>query len=364
MKKLSVVLLHILLALACKSPKATSQISLTENKTDFLDSLVSELIKPLPENTEISIGVVKNNKQEHFGFIKKDSMANTIDNSHTLFQIGSITKVFTGVLMGDAIITGKAKLTNTLGTLLPYNFKNGGSVTLQQLTTHTSGIYSYPLGFQGVKGYTANDPYKHVTPEMVQGFFENSFVPQTAPGEKYEYSNLGVGLLAYIIANMNSMSLMDAYTNVILNPLDMNETCMYMCSAQLTVGLDSKGQETPSWNLPEIIAGAGALQSNTKDMCKFISAVTSNQFPAIEKSKTPLFRMNENTEICMNWFYADIEDYGHWYFHGGGTGGFTSALFVDDETNNGIIVLSNVSAYHPSFQNIEMIAMEYLKYIN
>lgn len=364
MKLLSSFLLLMLLALSCKSPKVVTQISDTENKTNFLDSLVRELIKPFPENTQISIGVVNKNKQEHFGFIKKDSLVNTINNKHTLFQIGSITKVFTGVLLGDAINSGIIKLTDSLEALLPYAFKNGGSITIQDLTTHTSGIYSYPLGFQSADGYEANDPYNHVTEEMIKLFFEDNFISQNEPGEKFEYSNLGVGLLAHIIANKNSLGLMDTYQKVILNPLGMNETCMENCTAQLAIGLDNKGAETPSWHLPEIMAGAGALLSNSHDMCKFISAVAINQFPAIENSKTPLFRINESTEMCMNWFYADIKEYGHWYFHGGGTGGFTSAMFLDDETDNGIIVLSNVSAFHPDFQNIEKIAMEYLKYVN
>ncbi len=352
--------------LACKSPKTIIEEIPNGISSVFVDSLATSMMQTFPSNTQISIGIVNKDRHEHFGYSKIDSFINPIDNKHVLFQLGSITKVFTGILLGDAVLSNKVKLTDSLSTLLPYNFKNCGSITLEHLTTHTSGLYSYPLTFMAHKNYLENDPYQHIDEELVKGFLENNFEPQVAPGEKFEYSNLGIGLLAYIMAQKNKKSLFETYQEKILTPLGMNDTCLDIdqCDSEIAVGLTNEGKETPCWGFQDISAGAGGLLSNTKDMCKFITAVASNQFPAIEKSKTPLFRVRENTEICMNWFYPDLEDYGHCYTHGGGTGGFSTSIFIDDEMDFGIIVLSNVSAYHPQTSNIESISIEILNKLN
>lgn len=353
------------LGFACTSPK-TLNVHKTESNKDYQDSLVIRLMKPFPEATQIAIGVVNKNKVDHFGYMKMDSSYVRVDNKKTLFEIGSITKVFTGIVLADAVLNKRVDLMDSLSYLLPYKLKNGQNITLKSLTTHTSGIFSFPLPFAYDSLYNEKNPYSHIDESMVQKYFENDFVPMNKVGEEFSYSNLGTGLLGYILSKQNSISLMECYESIILDPTEMYDTCLgwQTCESTIANTLVTENQLSEFWTFNEIIASAGGLLSNTVDMANFIMAVTNNNIAAIEKSKTPLFRMSEDTELCMNWFYSDMEGFGKWYWHGGGTGAFTSAMFIDDSTDNGIIVLSNVSAFHPKFTNIEKIAMEYLKYMN
>ncbi len=360
------LILIVVLGFSCKSPQLLTVDKTIVGKKAFRDSLVLELLAPFPESTQIAIGIVNKSKVDHFGYVKKDSLCLPIENSKTLFEIGSITKVFTGIVLANTINNGQVSLTDTLSNLLPYHFKDGSNISIKNLTTHTSGIYSFPIPFAIAEGYNPKNPYAHISESMVKNYFENDFVLQNQPGENFGYSNLGVGILGYILAKKNAQSLMECYESIILDPIKMEHTCLEWQNAKVPIAspLTKEGEPGEHWTFHEIFAGAGGLLSNTFDMTHFITAVANNNIEAIEQSKTPLFSRNENTEICMNWFYSNLEGYGKWYWHGGGTGGFTSALFIDDNTDNGIIVLSNVSAFHSKVGNIEKIAMEYLKFIN
>src|SRR5208283_4407870 len=113
----------------------------------------------------------------------------------TVFEIGSITKVFTALLLADMAQRGEVALTDPVSKYLPKGVKmpgrNGHAIMLQDLATHTSGLPRLP---SNMKPKDFMNPYADYTPELLYQFLSSYELPRD-PGSKWEYSNLGAGLL-------------------------------------------------------------------------------------------------------------------------------------------------------------------------
>jgi CubicO group peptidase (beta-lactamase class C family) len=131
----------------------------------------------------------------------------------------------------------------------------------------------------------------------------------------------------------------------------------------LVKGGNAQGQICKNWEF-DVLEGPGAVLSTISDMEKFVRAVISQKDEALELQRKPTFKVNENMEMGLGWHIIHGKTGNTFYWHNGGTNGYTSSLIIDTERKLAIIVLSNLSAFHPKMGNIDELTFELMKTLN
>lgn len=270
-------------------------------------------------------------------------------NGQTVFEIGSVTKVFTSLLLADMVQRGEVALTDPVAKYLPGGVKvpqrDGKAITLQDLATQTSGLPRMPDNF------TPKDPanpYADYSPEQLFQFLASYELTRDI-GSKYEYSNLGVGLLGQALARRAGMDFEQLVRTRIGMPLGMKSTTVLLTPemrTRLAVGHDARLAPVANWDIPTL-AGAGALRSDVDDMLTFLSAhlgyTKSNLAPAMNAmvaTRKPTGM--PGLEIGLGW-HVSTKDGSEIIWHNGGTGGYRSFVGFNPNTRVGVVVLSNTS---------------------
>jgi CubicO group peptidase (beta-lactamase class C family) len=299
-------------------------------------------------------------------------------NAETVFEIGSISKVFTGILLARAIETGKLDLDDRIANLLPEGWtlpEPARAITLRHCTTHTSGLPRLPtnlLSFADALrlAYLGNDPYRDYTEEKFRQALALVKLNHE-PGTRYEYSNFGAGLLGFVLAHHNASDYESLVTDSICQPLGMRDTvisadertCNRLPSIYrliLKLGPVSFGLKSDEWRFPNHLAGAGAIRSTGRDMMTFLKAnmglVSTPIDAAIRRSHRELFRDTAGLTIGMNWIRSfDDELAQNIIWHNGGTGGFRTYLGFMEDRQIGVFVLGNTA------NSVDALAVEILK---
>jgi CubicO group peptidase (beta-lactamase class C family) len=201
--------------------------------------------------------------------------AGAAPDGDTLFEIGSITKVFTTLLLADMVERGEVKLDDPVQQYLPAEGRLPGTVgeeiTLRHLATHTSGLPRLPGNLDG-PDLNPEDPYAHYQEEALLTFLSR-YRPRRRPGQTNEYSNLGMGLLGYLLARRAGKEYEALLAERVLTPLGLRDTGLRLApeAAARLAPAHAGGKEVRHWDLG-VLAGAGGLRSSTRDMLRFLSA--------------------------------------------------------------------------------------------
>ena len=267
-------------------------------------------------------------------------------DASTVFEIGSITKVFTGILLADMVGRGDVRLDQPVAELLPPNAKvpsrNGRVITLGDLSSQISGLPRLP---DNLKPADPSNPYADYSVAQLYDFLGRYQLPRD-PGSQYEYSNLGVGLLGHALTLKAGKSYETLVRERILAPLGMKHSGITLSPdmrAHMAEGHDPGGAVVPLWDLPTL-AGAGALRSSLDDMMLFLAA---NRVPskdalgrAITLSHQPRFKVNNALSLGLNWHISNFRgDTLLW--HNGGTAGFRTLIAMNPRTGAGAVLLGN-----------------------
>jgi serine-type D-Ala-D-Ala carboxypeptidase/endopeptidase len=267
----------------------------------------------------------------------------------TVFEIGSITKVFTSLLLADMVQRGEVGLNDPVVRYLPAGTKvperDGRQITLVDLAPHTSGLPRLPTNLV-VKDLS--NPYADYTVEQLYAFLATYALKRNI-GAMYEYSNLGGGLLGHVLARLAGMDY-DALVHArITAPLEMVSTGIRLSADQhtrLAVGHNEKLATVPTWDLPTL-AGAGALRSTANDLLTFLAANLGMMESTLAPGMAAMLTARRPTgtpdlDVALGWHVLTRN--GHdLIWHNGGTGGYRSYLGYDPITHVGVVVLSNVS---------------------
>ena len=273
-------------------------------------------------------------------------------DGNTVFEIGSITKTFTGSLLAEMASRGEVKLEDPISKYLPKSVqvpsRNKKEITLLHLATQSSGLPRLATNMRPAE--TAN-PYADYSVDQLYEFL-SSYKLTRDPGERYEYSNVGMGLLGHVLALRAGKSYEELLKERILDPLGMSDTRVDLTppmKARAAQGFDAEGTPTTSWTLPTL-AGAGALKSTANDMLKFLAAnLDSASKPlgrVLAQARAPRHDADRpRNTIGLGWHIVDLlGTIATW--HNGGTGGFRAFVGMDDVRHRGVIVLTN-SAHNP-----------------
>lgn len=264
----------------------------------------------------------------------------------TLFEIGSITKVFTGTLLADMASRGEVALDDPVQKHLPAGVtvpsRSEVEIRLVDLSTHRSSLPRLPSNFAPAD---VSNPYADYTTEMLYDFLSSYELPRDI-GAQVSYSNLGAGLLGHALTRQLDLGYEEAVRERILDPLDMNMTGIELTPEMdvlMAKGHDPGGDVVPLWDVATL-AGAGGLRSSMQDMLRFLAANVGEPSSDLERAMRDAHAvrepMGESMEIGLNWITRTMEGQ-RIVWHNGGTAGFRTFIGFDPDTEVGIVVLTN-----------------------
>lgn len=259
-------------------------------------------------------------------------------------EIGSITKVFTALLLADLVLDGTLSPDDTLGELLPDVATDAvRDITLRQLSNHHSGLPRLPANLMPFAALP--DPYAQYDEAMLLDFVA-SVEPERAPDEGFEYSNAAVGLLGYLLGKADGSDYKTALSRRILAPMGLTSTGFEI--GETAIKGTTGGAEVSLWTF-DALAGAGALRSTVGDMAHFGSILASPPKEwqrHVELLRSEPVSSGGGMTVGLGLFTIPITE-GGVLFHNGGTGGFKSSLWADPETGRSVFVNINASDSDP-----------------
>lgn len=267
----------------------------------------------------------------------------------TVYEIGSVTKLFTGLLLADMARRGEVALNDPLAKHLPMNIavpeRDGKMITLADLATHTSGLPRMPYDFEPTD---ETNPYADYTTEQMFAFVSSYQLPRDI-GSEYEYSNLGAGLLGQALAQRAGKDYEALVRERITGPLAMHSTTIELTprlSGRMATGHNEMLEIAPNWDLPAF-AGAGALRSTANDLLTFLTmALSTDRTPlATAVADTLATRRaigEQETSAALGWVVTKSSN-GEIAWHDGGTGGYSAFIGVHPVMKTGVVVLSNAN---------------------
>jgi serine-type D-Ala-D-Ala carboxypeptidase/endopeptidase len=312
---------------------------------------ISELLKKTVGSGEKVSGMIainvdeKGTRMASFGSSGVPGLALDRD---TVFEIGSITKVFTALMLVDMASRGEVALNDPVTKYLPANVhlhKVGRPITLLDLATYTSGLPKLPTNMPP-NLWAKPDPFADYTEEKLYEFL-SSYVPEYESGAHYDYSNAGFALLGMTLARRIGKSYEQLLIERVCNPLGLSNTRITLSAdmrRHLAQAHDIKLNPTPLWNM-QALQPAGAFRANVKDVTLFLkSAMGLIQTPL----KSSLARMLETrrhtgltgTDVGLGWFISSDESE-EIVWKTGLTGGFNTFIGFSSRNRRGALVFSN-----------------------
>jgi CubicO group peptidase (beta-lactamase class C family) len=265
---------------------------------------------------------------------------------NSIFEIGSITKTFTGLIFAQMVEQGKVKLEEPVRELLPKGTvakPDGLEITLVDLATQHSGLPRLP---DNLHPADPKDPYADYGPANLYQFIAKHGVSRPA-NAGFEYSNLGVGLLGQALSNRAATSYAELLKMEITGPLALKDTVVKLSPEQegrFVQGYDAAHHPAHAWSL-DALAGAGAIRSTASDMLTYLEAElhpdTAKQLAsAIRLSQQLRADVPPTMKIAMAWLY-DSKTGNYW--HNGATGGYSSYAFFNPKEDYAAVVLFNAT---------------------
>jgi CubicO group peptidase (beta-lactamase class C family) len=265
----------------------------------------------------------------------------------SVFEIGSITKSFTGVVLADMVRRGEVKLDDPVAKYLPADVRvpsrNGRQITLVDLATHRSGLPRLPTGYEPPD---PGNPYAQYAAEHLHAFLKG-YELEHDPGAKFEYSNLGMGLLGHALARAAGVeSFQKLVTDRVLRPLGMSMTAYGRTGALapwMTRGHNKEGALAPPFDIA-VLAGGGGINSNVTDLMKYLDANIGEPTSALEHAMRDAHRGNHSPrpgmEVGFGWMTMKR---GALNLVGsrGGSAGYSTFIAFDPDTRAGVVVLAN-----------------------
>lgn len=264
------------------------------------------------------------------------------------FELGSLTKTFTGTLLADMVERGEVSLDDRVVDYLPDSVRvpsfDDREITLLDLTTHTSGL---PRSADNLGESSGDDPYGDYSIADLYAFL-SSHELRRRPGTEAEYSNVGVGLLGHVLARAAGRPYTELVEDRILRPLGMSGSGFSLegeVGRRMVQG-HRAGNPVPAWHATEAFAAAGALRSNAVDMLRYLEANLGDPDSELERAMRSAhrvrrpFRSDRGISAGLGWRTVEIGDRSI-VEHGGATGGFSTHMAFDPELDVGYVMLTN-----------------------
>lgn len=321
--------------------------SLPAAETTQLETVLERIAKKVPAGGIVAAEFNRDNV--HFVARGDFGVAGSVAPERVIFEIGSISKVFTALLLAETVQEGKASLDDPIAKHLPADLNlppEIAAITLEQLSSHTSGLPRLPPNFAPKD---PKDPYADFGISELHAALKASKLTGPAP-QPPAYSNFGQGLLGHLLSRVHQRTYEQLVNERIATPLGLKDTVITLTAEQRTrLAAPHSGAESASaWQF-DALAGAGAIRSTAADLTTLAQAL-------MKPADTPLSRAWElvrqpraetgDTKFGLAVTIAKVDGVTT-YSHAGGTGGYRTHLEFAVEGNRGLVVLINNDALEP-----------------
>jgi len=345
------------------------QLEIDEGKTGCHDlhKIVVGTVKPMIRpHIGLVVGTVAQGKEALTGFgsttlSKGDSAPCSKD---TVFEVGSITKVFTASILAQMITQQEVSLSDTLKEFTPFEKELNAEkeiITLEHLVTHTSGLPKMGLNiFRPAQLWaliSGGNPYSWYTKERVIKTFSGIKL-KSKPSSTFQYSNIGFGLLSTALCSKTGKDYAQLIQEKIAGPLELKDTSFYLDRSRFSrlasgyqgyirLGDFYIAQKSSLWDFASGMSGAGGLRSSGQDMLRFLNAqmghISTDQLPVFQMAHKVLHKFDD-TAVGMGWLTSTLPGTGKDYiFHDGISGGYASFIGMTSDYQYGVVILSNTA---------------------
>ncbi|RIW13361.1 class A beta-lactamase-related serine hydrolase [Algoriphagus lacus] len=287
----------------------------------------------------------------HYGTTHKGK--NQLPTNETVYEIGSISKTFTGTLLAQAVLDGKMKLDDDIRLYLKEDYPNlefqGQPIRLSHLVSHISGLPNFLPDNPSLLQNTSQDSLPFVLSRVLNEYTKQDFLNDlnqvkldTIPGYKFNYSNSGPQLLKYILEDVYQMSFNDLLKRFLLKPLKMKATTSSFERVDLknlAEGYNSKGRLTPY--IPENLDAAGGIFSTVSDMLEYLKFHLDEENEVVSLSHQVTVGDLTRYAIGLNWQEVLTPGNHKKIWQSGGTFGFSSYGVLYPELGIAIVLLTN-----------------------
>ncbi len=328
---------------------------------DQVDSIAAVLAK-FPNQTQLSLAIIRDSSVYYYGALRDDDNLIQIDNHDRVFEIGSISKVFTSTLLAHAVMEGLVEPDRPVADNLDFSIHENPQFTWLQLSNHTAGLPRLPNGYLLNFLMNMSNPYKNFDEVEVVDFLQHRLDMNYEPGTQHIYSNLGAGILGLFLGLIEEKSYEELLKEKIFDPLRMihSTTDRESVEEDLVSGRTKRGRIAQNWDLAALV-GAGGVLSTVSDLSSFIIANFDPENEVLTLQREPTYEVSENMEMAMGWFILPRDSGQRWYWHNGGTGGYRSSIVMDPDQKIGVVVLSNISAGHSEAGKIDKLSFDLMK---
>jgi CubicO group peptidase (beta-lactamase class C family) len=337
-------------ATTVRNPLATE----LDKKTDTLAQAFMER-----NNTaSLAIGVLENGQFHTYGYGETKRGNGSAPTQFTLYEIGSISKTFTGILLAYFVEQKKIRLDDPINKYLPDSIPelsfNGKKVTVASLSNHSSGLPRLPSNL--FDEADMQNPYKHYDDQRLFRFLKNYKLTRE-PGEQYEYSNLAVGLLGVILERISGKTYEELLKEIIRDPLAMGSTRIKLTDSDITMFAQGYRGEAPvhSWEFVSLV-GAGGIRSCVYDMLLYAKAQVDGGNSALDKAIGLSHQVTwekGSTRVGLGWHLVTRNGISY-LFHNGQTGGYYTVLLINPKTKRAVVMLTN-ALVDPMITAVELI---------
>lgn len=332
-----------------------------------VEPLVAELlVRHARRHVGVAVGVLRGDHSWFVGSGTTDLGRPSPPLTDTIFEIGSVTKVFTATLLAALVEDGAVSLEDPVQGYLPSGVElptRGRRITLADLATHTAGLPRLPRGFFVRSLQHRRNPYAWLTVDDLYAGLPDTRV-RRGPGGRPRYSNLGYGLLGQVLAARAGRSYEQLIRERIAGPLGLADTAVSVPEAarsRFAQGHNRRGRPVRHWDLIAV-AGAGALRSTVADLLAFLRLQLGDGEPALARAAalTQATRVrHRGIAIGLGWTRGPLLSTDHeLLFHNGGTGGFRSFVGIVPATHTAVAILSN------SARSVDALGFRVLEGIN
>ena len=350
--------LFAVIALGCRGNESSSGILGSELKTSEANSVqtrVDQIVHAhIAANHAVgaSIGIVDSGKHRIASYGVTNVDLRTAPAHDTLYELASISKVFTGILLSGLVHEVderfRVHLDDPISKYLDgLTNPNTANITLLELVTHTSGLPTIPDNLLQVAPIFA--PYAGYTAELLLEFLNNhDGIDNSVEQHPRSYSNLGMGLLGYVLTQRTGLSFDELLHKYVTGPLGMKDTVTTMSKSQ------KARYATPYFSFLDegeradfgVLLGNGAMVSTVEDMMKFITAnlnPDSTPIASVLKFAQGVHHRDGVSHMGLGWFIDEIEGVFH-HQHAGGNSFFNTYLTIDKSRGLGYVVLANTGS--------------------
>jgi len=263
----------------------------------------------------------------------------------TRFEAGSVTKVFTGLLLAEMSVRDELDPEDPVAQHLSH--AQGGNpalaeIRLYQLATHTSGLPRLPPDLAPV---TFADPYAEYDEARLEALLAR-IKPTRGPHASYEYSNLGAGVLGHALARRGDAPFPELVHDRLIAPLGLHGAGFAEdgpAEGQIAPPHSDTG-EVPGWRFAALV-GAGGMWSSADDLvCLLVAQIDPPAGPlgeAIRLTQRKWAAGPGGVRLGLGWHIIELPGTGSVYFHNGGTGGSRAFVGFAPDAEAGVVVLAN-----------------------